>query len=66
MPNKDLTISIPEPVDGECNDTCPLYRCDEWESSCSMGLAIPSKAGTYSKLPGKNCPQYQDKKEVKP
>jgi hypothetical protein len=62
MPNKDLTISIPEPVDGECNNTCPLYRYSMWGSSCSMGLDIRSNASTYSILPGKNCPQYQDKK----
>ena len=67
MPNKDLTISIPEPdSNGSCSTKCPLYICDEWEESCNMGLAIRPNANTYSISPGKNCPQYQDKKEVKP
>ena len=69
MPEKDLTIKIPEPVNGKCSTECPCYRyavyepdrvCEGPVPDCTAGLYNPA-AILYDVLePGKECPQYQD------
>jgi hypothetical protein len=54
MPEKNLTIQIPEPADdGACSSLCPL--CDGVTGSCNEGLGI----GNWPTKPGPECPQYQ-------
>ncbi len=64
MPTKQLTIDIPEPVDGKCSTECPCLHTDSdgYFADCSAGLNRPQLAADNMLVPGKECPQYQESK----
>jgi hypothetical protein len=71
MPDKQLTLKIPEPVNGKCSTECPCYRDAVYEPDranvgrepdCTAGLNNPA-ALLYDVLePGEECPQFQGDK----
>ena len=62
MPDKQLTLTIPEPVDGKCSEECPCRytESDGYITDCSAGLNSPRLADDDPLVPGEGCPQYQD------
>jgi hypothetical protein len=60
MPNKPLTIMIPEPgYDGRCNSRCPLlYGDPDSGNICVLGLGR-GHTSWKNPFPSKGCPQLK-------
>ena len=63
MPSKQLTLAIPEPVDGVCSEDCPCryVEHDGYIIDCTARLnRQPHFTWMGDPLvPGKGCPQFQ-------